>query len=107
MKNVIQLYNDKGEAVGSIGELIRRAEEARIQSRRRPMRWEKMCSTSSPTSSTSPLLVKYCQVSKVCIICKYVNLLKLSFLINLSMNDYFSVGAEVVSPLGVPEPQGF
>ena len=30
MKNVIQLYNDKGEAVGSIGELIRRAEEARI-----------------------------------------------------------------------------
>ena len=52
-------------------------------------------------------MVKYCQVSKVCIIYKYVNILKFSFLINLSMNNYFSVGAEVVNPMGVPEPQGF
>ena len=29
-QNFIQLYNEKGEAVGSLGELIRRAEEARI-----------------------------------------------------------------------------
>ena len=62
------------------------------------MRWQKKSSTRSATSSTSTLLIKYCQVSKVCIIWEYVDILKFSFPINLSMYNYFSVGAEVVNP---------
>ena len=47
--------------------------------------------------------MKTCQA----IVCKYVNLSTFSFLRNLSSNNYSSVGATVVNPLGVAEFQGF